>query len=152
MRKIPRAQTTAIAFLIATLPLATGTAHAQDAETPASESTAAGRSAASGDAASGDSAGQMAFNNHCRTCHSTDAGDNRLGPSLAGVVGRKAGSVDGFAYSQSLKSSGVTFDDATLDKFIAGPASVAPGNNMKPYSGIEDAKVRADIIGFLKTK
>ena len=95
--------------------------------------------------------GQIAFNNYCRTCHATDAGDNRLGPSLAGVVGREAGAVSGFNYSQSLKNAGLTWDEARLDAFIANPDSVVPGNNMKPYTGIDDAKVRGAIIGFLKS-
>jgi cytochrome c2 len=53
---------------------------------------------------------ELAFNGHCRECHAFDKGDNRLGPSLYGVVGRKAGIVPGFAYSDSLKSSGITWD------------------------------------------
>jgi cytochrome c len=102
-------------------------------------------------AASGGDAGQLAFNNKCRMCHSSDPGDNRLGPSLGGVVGRTAGSVSGFAYSQSMKNAGVTWDEATLDKFITDPGSVVPGNRMKPYTGIDDAEVRSAIISFLKT-
>lgn len=145
LRTFRFAQAGACALMVVLSPIAAGHALAQTADAPAGE--AVGRPAADGE-----NSGQTTFNNHCRTCHSTDAGDNRLGPSLAGIVGRKAGSVEGFAYSQSFKTSGVTFDEATLDKFIADPASVAPGNNMKPYSGIEDAKVRAEIIGFLKTK
>jgi cytochrome c len=94
---------------------------------------------------------QMAFNNACRTCHSMKEGDNRLGPSLAGVVGRKAGSLPGFRYSSSMQSSGVTWDEATLDKFIANPDEVVHGNSMKPFTGIADAGQRKDIIGFLKS-
>ena len=62
---------------------------------------------------------QMTFNNACRTCHSMKERDNRLGPSLAGVVGRRAGSLPGFRYSSSMQSSGITWDEQTLDKFIA---------------------------------
>ena len=58
--------------------------------------------------------------------------DNRLGPSLYGVVGRKAGSLEGFAYSESLKDSGVTWDEPTLDKWIANPGAVIPGNQHEP--------------------
>jgi len=94
---------------------------------------------------------QMAFNNACRTCHSMKEGDNRLGPSLGGVVGRKAGSVAGYAYSPSMKNSGVTWDEATLDKFIANPDEVVHGNNMKPFTGISDAGQRQEIVGFLKS-
>ena len=93
------------------------------------------------------------FNNHCRTCHSVKEGDNRLGPSLHKIVGAKAGSSAGYAnYSQGLKSSGVTWDEATLDKFIENPDQVIPNNNMKPYKGIDDQAVRKQIVDFLKSQ
>ncbi|GFE80073.1 cytochrome c [Steroidobacter agaridevorans] len=93
-----------------------------------------------------------AFNNHCRTCHSVKEGDNRLGPSLHNIHGAKAGSSAGFAaYSQGMKSSGVVWDDATLDKFIENPDQVIPNNNMKPYKGIGDAAVRKQIVDFLRS-
>ena len=60
-------------------------------------------------------AGLEAFNNHCRECHSIKANDNRLGPSLSGVYGRKAGSVEGFPYSNAMKTSDLTWDESTLD-------------------------------------
>ena len=94
---------------------------------------------------------QMVFNNSCRTCHSMKEGDNRLGPSLAGVVGRKAGSVSGYAYSPSMQKSGITWDEATLDRFIADPDQVVNGNKMKPYTGITDDGQRKQIISFLKS-
>ena len=94
---------------------------------------------------------QMTFNNACRTCHSMKAGDNRLGPSLAGVVGRKAGTVPGYQYSSSMQSSGITWDEATLDRFIANPDEVVGGNKMKPFTGIADAGQRKEIVGFLKS-
>jgi cytochrome c len=94
--------------------------------------------------------GQMRFNNYCRTCHSIKPGDNRLGPSLGGVFGQKAGSVPGFPYSDSMRNAGVTWDEATLDKFIADPDAVAPNNKMRPYTGVGDAAERAKIIAFLK--
>ncbi|MEQ1670370.1 MAG: c-type cytochrome [Hyphomicrobium sp.] len=94
--------------------------------------------------------GEEAFNNACRTCHSMKPGDNRLGPSLSGIAGKKAGASEGFAYSQSLKSSGVTWDTTTLDAFIANPDAVIAGNNMKPYTGISDAALRAKIIAYLE--
>jgi cytochrome c len=97
-------------------------------------------------------AGPEAFNNNCRTCHSVKEGDNRLGPSLNKIIGRKAGTAPGYSnYSQGLKSSGITWDEATLDKFITNPDSVVPNNNMKPFKGITDEAVRAKIIAFLKS-
>jgi len=94
---------------------------------------------------------QMTFNNACRTCHSMKEGDNRLGPSLGGVVGRKAGTVAGYAYSPSMQNSGITWDEATLDKFIADPDQVVGGNKMKPFTGIADASQRGEIVAFLKS-
>jgi cytochrome c len=95
---------------------------------------------------------KAAFNNHCRTCHSAKEGDNRLGPSLAGIVGAKAGTRPGYAsYSQAMKSSGVTWDEATLDRFISNPDEVVPNNNMKPFKGVPDAAVRKRIIAAMKS-
>ena len=93
------------------------------------------------------------FNNHCRTCHSVKQGDNRLGPSLHNIYGAKAGSAPGYAnYSQGLKSSGITWDEASLDKFIENPDQVIPNNNMKPYRGLDDEAVRKQIVSFLKSQ
>jgi cytochrome c len=95
---------------------------------------------------------EITFNDHCRECHSSLRVDNRLGPSLYGVIGRKAGSLEGFAYSESLKDSGVTWDEPTLDKWIANPGAVIPGNQMSPpYGGVADAAIRKRIIAYLKT-
>lgn len=94
--------------------------------------------------------GQLVYNNHCRTCHSTDAKDNRLGPNLHGILGRKAGSVKGFRYSPALEQSDIVWDRDNLDKFIADPESVIRGNKMQPYGGITDAKRRAAIITFFE--
>lgn len=96
-------------------------------------------------------AGQLAFNNACRTCHTVKEGDNRLGPTLHGIVGKKAGTVAGYNnYSSSMKDVGLTWDEATLDRFIASPDDVVRGNNMKPYGGITSAEERAKIIAYLK--
>jgi cytochrome c len=96
--------------------------------------------------------GQTKFNNRCRTCHSVREGDNRLGPSLHGIFGKKAGSSSGYAsYSQALRSSGIVWNEETLDKFIANPDSLIPGNNMKPYPGITDEEERKEIVGYLKS-
>jgi cytochrome c len=103
------------------------------------------------EAGSADVEGQVEYNNNCRTCHSFKPNDNRLGPSLHGVVGRKAGTLEGFAFSSAMKGSNVTWDEATLDKFIANPDSVVSGNGMKPFTGISNADDRAKIVGFLKT-
>src|SRR5437879_6220897 len=90
--------------------------------------------------------GQVLFNNYCRTCHSPRQGDNRQGPSLYQVVGRKAGSAPGYtAYSASLASSGIVWDEQTVDRFIENPDQVVAGNKMKPFTGIRDEAVRRKI-------
>jgi cytochrome c len=93
---------------------------------------------------------QVAFNNHCRTCHSSKPDDNRLGPSLFGVFGRKAASMQGYSYSDAMKNSGLTWDEGALDKFIADPEAVVPGNGMKPFTGVGNPQERASIIAFLR--
>lgn len=94
--------------------------------------------------------GQTLFNNQCRTCHTTKDGDNRLGPNLQGIVGRKSGQVEGYAYSESMKNAGLVWDEGTLDKFIENPDAVVSGHNMKPYAGIKEPEVRKAIVAFLK--
>ena len=96
--------------------------------------------------------GQLAFNNACRTCHTLREGDNRLGPTLHGIVGRKAGSLPNFVYSSALKGAGLVWDKATLDRFIANPDQVVSGHKMQPYGGIASADDRAKIIAFLETR
>ena len=103
-------------------------------------------------AAAADDDLEITFNDHCRECHSFVKDDNRLGPTLYGVVGRKAGTQAGYAFTQSLKDSGVTWDAATLDKWIANPNAVIPGNGMSPpYGGVADPAIRAKIIAYLET-
>ena len=95
---------------------------------------------------------EIAFNDHCRECHSFLKDDNRLGPSLYGVVGRKAGTEPGYGYSESLKDADVVWTAKTLDQWIADPQAVIPGNAMSPpYSGITDPKIRKQIIAYLET-
>ena len=79
---------------------------------------------------------QQAFNNACRTCHMVKEGDNRLGPNLYKVVGRKAGSLPDYNYSSAMKEADFVWDEDKLDRFIANPDEVIPGNNMKPYGGL----------------
>jgi cytochrome c len=101
--------------------------------------------------AAGGGDGQLVFNNACRTCHTVKQGDNRLGPNLSGIIGRKAGSLPDYNnYSSSMKNAGVTWDKATLDRFIADPDAVVPGHNMKPFGGIASAEERAKIVAFLE--
>ena len=98
-----------------------------------------------------DEAGQLVFNNACRTCHTIREGDNRLGPNLHKIIGRKAGILPGYGYSSAMAGADLVWDEATLDRFIANPDQVVPGNNMKPYGGLSAAEERAKIIQYLKT-
>jgi cytochrome c len=93
-------------------------------------------------------AGKAAFA-RCAACHSVD-GSNGVGPSLQGVIGRKAGSFAGFRYSRAMKAAPTTWDAASLEAFIADPQKAIPGNVM-PFSGVPDAKERADIVAYLAT-
>ena len=93
-------------------------------------------------------AGKLAYNSSCRTCHSIDEGDNRLGPNLHGIIGREAGTEE-YGYSPAMSASDLVWDAETLDRFIRDPQAVVPGNNMNPYGGISDAEIRADIVAYL---
>jgi cytochrome c len=86
----------------------------------------------------------------CAPCHSLEADRNMTGPSLAGLFGRKAGSLVSFErYSDALKSSGIIWDDRSLDGWLTDPDKMVPGNDM-PFNGIENAGDRADLLAFLK--
>ena len=88
-------------------------------------------------------AGKTAFA-QCVACHSID-GTNGAGPSLKGIVGTKAGDFPGFRFSRAMKNSTIVWDAKTLDAYIANPQTAIPGNVM-PFSGIADAKQRADLV------
>jgi cytochrome c len=94
-------------------------------------------------------AGQQVFTNACRTCHTIRRGDNRLGPHLYKIIGRKVGSLPDYGYSSAMKNADFIWDEAKLDRFIANPNEIVPGNNMKPYGGLAWADDRAKVIAFL---
>jgi cytochrome c len=90
--------------------------------------------------------GKAVFERRCIGCHAMEA--NREGPRLAGVYGRKAGGVAGFTYSTGLKSLGVTWNDATLERWLSDPDLMVPDNNMN--FGVPKAEERRDLIAYLK--
>ncbi len=94
-------------------------------------------------------AGERGFA-QCRACHSVVRGQNRVGPSLAGVVGRRSASVAGFNYSPAMRKKGVTWTEANLNTYLTKPSAYVPGTRMA-FPGIPDAKRRADLIAYLKT-
>lgn len=85
----------------------------------------------------------------CGACHSVNAGENRIGPSLAGVVGRRAGSVSGANYSPGMQAMNLTWTEANLDRYLADPQAVVPGGTMPP-TGL-NAEQRRAVIDYLKT-
>ena len=91
--------------------------------------------------------GAQAYEERCGACHSVEA--DRVGPRHAGVVGRKAGSVAGFAYSPALKASTIRWDEQALDRWLTNPEALVPGQRMG-YS-LTDPMVRADVIAYLAT-
>lgn len=97
-----------------------------------------------------DGAGQVAFNTHCRNCHSIKPGDNRLGPSLHGIYGAPAGQVKGFANCSGGLTPDIRWDDATLDRFLTDPTAMVSNTTMKPFAGVRDAEQRKLIVEYLK--
>jgi cytochrome c len=85
----------------------------------------------------------------CAGCHSTQAGQNKIGPSLAGVFGKPSGSVPGYNYSAALKNAHLTWDQQTLDKFLQNPGGVVHGTKM--FATVPDADTRQRVIAYLKS-
>lgn len=131
----------------AATPGATPSASASATPTPSASATAAARPTAA--AAPVAAATQPASFATCGVCHSVAPGQNMIGPSLAGVVGRRAGTASGFAYSPAMRGANITWNDGTLDRYLADPAAVVPGGSM-PAPGV-DATQRRAIIAYLKT-
>jgi cytochrome c len=105
---------------------------------------ASSAASAAGDAA----AGQQVFT-RCAACHSTAPGENKIGPSLAGVFGRKSGSEAGYSYSPALKAASITWDEHTLNEFLTNPAADVHGTKM--FISVPDAADRENVIAYLKT-
>lgn len=93
--------------------------------------------------------GDKMFGQQCGACHSATPGETRVGPSLAGVVGRKAGTLAGYQYSAALKKSGLTWNATSLDKWLSGTQADVPGSKMS-YAQADPAKRKA-IIDYLSS-
>lgn len=148
-----------------------GEKKADTAEAPAADAAAPAPAAAAGDAAGaattkvaadatdtldgtkfadmkGDAVHGEAVFAQCKTCHVIEAGVNRIGPSLAGLVGRKAGEVAGYTYSAANKGSGITWTAEKLYQYLEKPARVVPGTKMA-FAGLPKGQDRADVIAYL---
>lgn len=99
---------------------------------------------ADGDAA----AGEKVFNK-CKACHSLEEGKNKVGPSLHGVIGRKAAGIDGFKYSKAMQDSGLTWDEATLHKYLENPRGLVPGTRMA-FAGLKKEDDIEDVLAYIK--
>jgi cytochrome c len=99
--------------------------------------------------ADGDPAKGKQIFNKCMVCHSIEQGINKIGPSLHGVFGRKAGALAGYSYTEAMKNSGLTWDEATLDKYLTNPRKMVPGTRMV-FVGLPKEQDRLDVIAYLK--
>lgn len=94
-------------------------------------------------------AGKTAFNK-CAACHAVQAGQNKVGPSLHGIVGRKSATVPGYSYSEAAKKHDVVWTEEELDKYLADPKGVVPGTKMI-FPGIKNETERQNVIAYLAT-
>ncbi len=127
---------------------------AAEEEAPAEEAAAGGDGMTTKDGVAyasltGDAAAGKRIFAQCRTCHVTDPGVNRTGPSLAGIVGRAAGQVEGYNYSPANANSGLTWTEEQLYVYLEDPRGTIPNTKMI-FAGLPKAQDRADVIAYLK--
>ena len=100
--------------------------------------------------ADGDAAAGKTVFNKCAICHSAKEGENKIGPSLYGVVGRKSHSEPGYTYSEAMKKYDVTWDEQTLNHYLIDPRKVVPGTKMI-FLGLKNDTERSNVIAYLAT-
>jgi len=93
-------------------------------------------------------AGEKVFNK-CKACHVLDEQKNRVGPYLLGIIGRPAGTAEGFNYSPAMKDSGIVWDETTISEYVADPRAYVPGNRMA-FAGLKSEEDINDLIAYLK--
>lgn len=94
--------------------------------------------------------GEQLFRVQCAICHSTQTGENMVGPSLSGVYGRAYGAAPGYRYAAAGDQAAMIWDEDALDRYISAPTAVLPQTTMA-YPGLRSAALRAKIIAFLRT-
>lgn len=137
-------------MVLAALPFALAACGAPKEDVPADSAAASDAAAPAETVAAAPADGKPAAFAQCAACHAVEPGKHGIGPSLAGVYGTKSGELAGYAFSPAMKAAGLTWDDATLDKYLTAPMKVVPGTKMT-YAGMADAAKRAEIIAYLKT-
>ncbi len=100
--------------------------------------------------ASGDAVKGKAAYARCAICHGVKAGEKKIGPTMAGVVGRKSGTLAGFVYSPAMKKAAMVWNEKNLDTYLTKPMATIPGNKMA-FAGVSNPADRANIIAYLKT-
>jgi cytochrome c len=136
-------------------------APAAEAAAPAAPAAAAAAPAAgamvlaitdkAGATLSGDATKGEAVFRQCQTCHVVTPGVNKVGPSLHNIIGRTAGQVAGFRYSEANKKSGITWTEQELYTYLENPKARIPGTTMA-FVGVKDSQKRADLVAYLKTQ
>ena len=94
-------------------------------------------------------AGRQAFGK-CLACHSPDAGVNKIGPSLHGIIGRHSATISNFNYSPAMKGADVTWDEATMSRYLTDPRGMIPNTRMI-FPGIKNEQERENLIAYLAT-
>ena len=95
-------------------------------------------------------AGEKVFR-QCQACHVVDAEQNRVGPHLVGIIGRPAGTVEGFKYSDAMANSGIVWDETTIAEYLANPRSYVDGNRMA-FAGLRNEQQIADVIAYIQSQ
>ena len=104
---------------------------------------------ASGPAMAADAAKGKKVFNKCKACHTLKAGKNRVGPHLAGIFGREAGSVEGYKYSKAMMASGIVWGEEEIKAYVAAPKKYIPKNKMA-FAGLKKEADRDNLIAYLK--
>ena len=134
---------------VAEAPAATASATNAVAAAPAAGAVVLAVKNAAGVDMTGDASKGAAVFRQCQTCHVKEVGVNKVGPSLAGIVGRTAGTVPGFRYSEANKTSGIVWSEQELYVYLENPKAKIPGTIMA-FVGLKDSQKRADLIAYLK--